>query len=113
MLDENYKVGTKHEEEIPRIMKMLGYPFLISKSSMFTIGTPHTWPTMLAGLSYVVDLINVSTHTHLDFGPRSKKTCLPGFVNNNGADQTCSQAFVINSLERIISKFATSKISLF
>ena len=72
MLDENYKVGTKHEEEIPRIMKMLGYPFLISKSSMFTIGTPHTWPTMLAGLSYVVDLINVSTRKYsytFRFGP--------------------------------------------
>ena len=40
---------------------MIGYPFLISKSSMFTVGSPHTWPTMLAALSFMVDWINVSS----------------------------------------------------
>ena len=50
-------------------------------------------------------------------GLDTRKTCLGGFVNNKGADQPvhpCSliNAFVISLLENIISKFATSKISL-
>lgn len=67
-INEKYKVGTKPEEEIPRIIKMIGYPFLISKSSMFTVGSPHTWPTMLAALSFMVDWINygLSAMDHAD-----------------------------------------------
>lgn len=68
IVNENYKVGSKPEEEIPRIMKAVGYPFLISKSSMFTVGSPHTWPSMLAALSYMVDWINygLSANEHVD-----------------------------------------------
>ena len=73
--NQNYKVGSKPEEEIPRIMKAIGYPFLISKSSMFTVGSPHTWPSMLAALSFMVDWINVSTVIE----PRCEKTGLRGF----------------------------------
>ena len=51
-------------------------------------------------------------------GPRREKTCLRGFVNNTGADQPAHprsliSAFVIRLLESIISRLATSKISIF
>ena len=58
-LEPMYKIGAKPEEEIPRIFKVLGYPFTISKSSMYDIGTPHTWPYLLAALVWLVDLIKV------------------------------------------------------
>ena len=51
-------------------------------------------------------------------GSRRKKSCLRGLGNNKGADQPahlCSltSAFVIRLLENIISRLATSEISIF
>ncbi|XP_007433049.1 kinetochore protein NDC80 homolog [Python bivittatus] len=47
--------GSKFEEEIPRIFKELGYPFALSKSSMYTVGAPHTWPQIAAALVWLTD----------------------------------------------------------
>lgn len=49
---------TKIEEEIPQLYKRLRYPFTISKSNLTAVGSPHTWPAILAALSWVVELIN-------------------------------------------------------
>ena len=51
-------------------------------------------------------------------GPRREKTCLWGFANNTGADQPAHprrliSTFVIRFLDSIISKLATSEISIF
>ena len=51
-------------------------------------------------------------------GPRREKTCLWGFANNKDADQPAHprrliSAFVIRLLESIISKLASSEISIF
>ena len=52
------------------------------------------------------------------YGPQCEKTCLRGFANNIGADQPehpsrLISTFVIRFLENIISKLATSEISIF
>ena len=52
------------------------------------------------------------------YGPRRKKTCLRGFVNNKGADQPAHprrliSAFVFGLLESIISRVAMCEISIF
>ncbi|XP_069137112.1 kinetochore protein NDC80 homolog isoform X2 [Argopecten irradians] len=44
-------------DDVPRIIKQLGYPFTITKSSMHSVGSPHTWPTLLAALHWLVNLI--------------------------------------------------------
>uniref|UniRef100_A0A8D2IK94 Kinetochore protein NDC80 n=1 Tax=Varanus komodoensis TaxID=61221 RepID=A0A8D2IK94_VARKO len=49
----------KFEEEIPRIFKELGYPFALSKSSMYTVGAPHTWPQIVAALVWLIDCIKL------------------------------------------------------
>ena len=49
----------KFEVEVPRILKSLGYPFTLSKSAMFTIGSIYTWPTMLGVLQWLVDCLKV------------------------------------------------------
>ena len=54
-----YELGKHHEEEIPAIFRKLGYPFAITKSSMLTVGSPHTWPHILAALSWLRNLIEV------------------------------------------------------
>ena len=50
-------------------------------------------------------------------GPRHEKFCLQWFANNTGADQPAHRlslisAFVIHSLESVISKLATHEISI-
>uniref|UniRef100_A0A673UUD3 Kinetochore protein NDC80 n=1 Tax=Suricata suricatta TaxID=37032 RepID=A0A673UUD3_SURSU len=52
---------TKFEEEVPRIFKDLGYPFALSKSSMYTVGAPHTWPHIVAALVWLIDCIKLHT----------------------------------------------------
>ena len=57
-------------------------------------------------------------HTFCHIGPRREKTCLRGFANNTGADQPAHThslicPFVVRFLESIISRFATSEISIF
>lgn len=59
-IEYKYKVPDKYEEEVPKYLRLLGYPFTISRSSMFAVGSPHTWPAVLAALVWLVDLVNVS-----------------------------------------------------
>ena len=68
-------------------------------------------------VSTIYQLITTK-YVHLLYWPRHEKTCLRGFANNTGADQSahpCSliSAFVIHFVESIISELATSEISCF
>ncbi|XP_069616611.1 kinetochore protein NDC80 homolog [Ranitomeya imitator] len=57
----NYELpDSKFEEEIPKVFKELGYPFALSKSSMYTVGAPHTWPQIVAALVWLLDCIKLS-----------------------------------------------------
>ncbi|KAM8975941.1 kinetochore protein NDC80 homolog [Pelodytes ibericus] len=57
----NYEIpDSKFEEEIPRLFKELGYPFALSKSSMYTVGAPHTWPQIVAALMWLIDCVKLS-----------------------------------------------------
>ncbi|CAH1799853.1 unnamed protein product, partial [Owenia fusiformis] len=53
----NFHLTQKPEEEVPKLMKELRYPFIISKSALFAIGSPHSWPSLLAALVWLVDLV--------------------------------------------------------
>uniref|UniRef100_A0A8B9P0Z4 Kinetochore protein NDC80 n=1 Tax=Apteryx owenii TaxID=8824 RepID=A0A8B9P0Z4_APTOW len=52
---------SKFEEEIPRVFKELGYPFPLSKSSMYTVGAPHTWPQIVTALVWLIDCVKVAS----------------------------------------------------
>uniref|UniRef100_A0A6U2B990 Kinetochore protein NDC80 n=1 Tax=Micromonas pusilla TaxID=38833 RepID=A0A6U2B990_MICPS len=54
VLDENFKSGSKFEEDITTVFKQLRYPFQISKSSLYAVGSAHTWPHLLAALIWLV-----------------------------------------------------------
>ena len=58
-LQPKYKVVGKMEEAIPARLKELGYPFNITKSAMFSVGSPLTWPALLAALSWLRELVEV------------------------------------------------------
>uniref|UniRef100_W5MII4 Kinetochore protein NDC80 n=1 Tax=Lepisosteus oculatus TaxID=7918 RepID=W5MII4_LEPOC len=62
-LDPTFDVPTsKIEEEIPKILRELGYPFAISKSSMYSVGAPHTWPQILGALMWLIDVVKLSNN---------------------------------------------------
>ncbi|EYC40887.1 hypothetical protein Y032_0591g393 [Ancylostoma ceylanicum] len=46
-------------EEVTLILRELGYPTAIKPSTMQTIGASHTWPTLLAALTWMIDVVNV------------------------------------------------------
>lgn len=48
----------KIEDDVPAFFKRLRYPFQISKSSLFAVGSPHTWPTLLASLVWITELLS-------------------------------------------------------
>ena len=49
----------KFEEEIPTILKLLGYPTTIGRSALTAIGNPMSWPQLLAALTWLTDVLMV------------------------------------------------------
>ena len=58
-IDPNFKFVGKFEEEVPVIFKSLGYKITINKGPLQSVGAAHSWPQLLAALSWLVELLNV------------------------------------------------------
>jgi kinetochore protein NDC80 len=72
-MDINYKQGTaKPEDEIPAILKSLGYPYPIKKSAIFACGSSHNWPKLLGALTWMVEVVEVCSHFVLFYLPLSR-----------------------------------------
>jgi len=57
-IDPNFNDGThKFEDEVAGAFKALGYPFNISKTSLYAVGSPHTWPGLLAAITWLIELL--------------------------------------------------------
>ncbi|KAK0047416.1 kinetochore protein NDC80 [Biomphalaria pfeifferi] len=66
-----YKQVPKMEEEVPRVLKLIGYPFTISKTQLMSAGSPHTWPHLLAALIWIIETLpmtalNIENHGGID-----------------------------------------------
>eukprot|EP01018_Ginkgo_biloba_P012754 Gb_08872 [translate_table: standard] len=48
----------KLEDDVPFLFRQYGYPFQINKSALYAAGSPHSWPGLLAGLAWLVELLN-------------------------------------------------------
>ena len=88
----------------------------------FQTAEPHTtvqqFNTKTNHTHQFLFLQKLSKHFEHKYGPQHEKTCPPGFANNKGTDRPmhlCSliSALVICLLESIISKHASSEISIF
>jgi len=54
-VDPSFQDGTlKMEDEIAMNFKAMGYPFAVSKTALVAAGSPHTWPTLLAALTWLM-----------------------------------------------------------
>jgi len=56
-IDPNYQFGQKPEEDVQFIFKSLKYPTPINKSALIAVGSPHTWPHLLAAIHWLMELI--------------------------------------------------------
>lgn len=59
-VDENFQFGKNFEQEVLFVMKLFGYPFTISKTALTAVGSPHTWPHLLAALLWIVEFLKYS-----------------------------------------------------
>ncbi|GIL90917.1 hypothetical protein Vretimale_17127 [Volvox reticuliferus] len=70
-----FRILGKVEDEVPLFFKRLNYPFQISKSALFAVGTPHSWPAVLAALTWLVEL--------LEYAEKSGSKKSSGFEREN------------------------------
>ena len=48
--------GAKMEEEVPRTLGYLGYPFTVAKSCLKSVGSPHAWPILVGVLTWLIEV---------------------------------------------------------
>ncbi|KAJ7525790.1 hypothetical protein O6H91_17G066900 [Diphasiastrum complanatum] len=102
-IDPNIVLG-KLEDEVPAFFKNLCYPFQISKSALYAAGSPHSWPNLLAALTWLVHLLNYRERAReireasrsADF-ERNNSTSFFDYVSRSydaylsGDDETCAK----------------------
>ncbi|KAG1648798.1 Kinetochore protein NDC80 [Nymphon striatum] len=59
-IEPKFALSPKFEEEVPRLLKNLGYPYNITKSAFCTVGSRHSWPSILASLNWLKDYIEIT-----------------------------------------------------
>ena len=57
-IDSNFKFQKSMINEVPLMFKGLHYPFSISKTALSAAGSPHTWPYLLACLTWLIELLS-------------------------------------------------------
>lgn len=56
-LDPTFDFKKRFEEELPVVLKAIGYPFTVSKSALTAVGSPHSWPALLGVLTWLLENI--------------------------------------------------------
>jgi len=68
LVDPNFQKGTmKFEDEVAMNFKCVGYPYTISKTALVAAGSLHTWPTLLAALTWMMEHIQTK-QAHMNDG---------------------------------------------
>jgi len=64
-VDPNWESSGKFADDVIQCFKALRYPFNISKTALAAVGSPHTWPALLASLSWLVEILDFGEVTGL------------------------------------------------
>jgi len=56
-MDPHFEFSNKFEDDAIMIFKRLRYPFEVKKSALFAVGSAQWWPSLLAALNWLVELI--------------------------------------------------------
>lgn len=57
LMDPHFEFSNKFEDDAIMIFKRLRYPFEVKKSALFAVGSAQWWPSLLAALNWLVELI--------------------------------------------------------
>ena len=57
-IDPNFTSAGKFEDEVVTMFKYLGYPYQISKANIAAVGSPHAWPSLLASIMWLIELLS-------------------------------------------------------
>ena len=55
----------KFEDDVAMMFKTLGYPFNISKTALVAAGSPHTWPSLLLAITWLIELLDTMSDEYL------------------------------------------------
>eukprot|EP00602_Paraphysomonas_sp_CaronLab_P003663 CAMPEP_0185030192 /NCGR_PEP_ID=MMETSP1103-20130426/16992_1 /TAXON_ID=36769 /ORGANISM="Paraphysomonas bandaiensis, Strain Caron Lab Isolate" /LENGTH=701 /DNA_ID=CAMNT_0027565207 /DNA_START=115 /DNA_END=2223 /DNA_ORIENTATION=- len=66
LIDPNLSCPGKFEDEVIAMFKQLRYPYNISKNGLSAVGSPHSWPQLLACIMWVVELLEYDEAAHGD-----------------------------------------------
>ncbi|GJJ77915.1 kinetochore protein NDC80 [Entomortierella parvispora] len=57
-LEPDFDFQKKPEDEVPALLKTMRYPAAdtITRTALYAVGTPHSWPNMLALMSWMVEV---------------------------------------------------------
>jgi hypothetical protein len=67
ILDPNTQMIRPLQEELPDAMSRARYPLTLTKSSLLAVGAPTTWPSVLAALHWVVELLALDSQLVLGY----------------------------------------------
>jgi kinetochore protein NDC80 len=81
-------LGPRVEEEVPALFKPLRYPFAIPKSALQAVGSPHTWPALVAALAWLVELLRYEEAASAPAGGSA-----PGGLAQGGAAAATERGF--------------------
>ena len=57
-VDSNFLFGERFEDDVVVMFKHLGYPTAISKSNIAAVGSPHAWPSIMAAMMWLIELLH-------------------------------------------------------
>lgn len=92
-VDKFISLKGKFDDDVVTVFKNLKYPNSISKQNLLAPGTPHTWPTLLATLHWLVDLLNYIENSTVDISPLQEYLFKSYNHFNKGEDEQCLQLY--------------------
>lgn len=66
------KASENMVETIPVLLKALGYPFKLNRSTLISCGSHSNWPKMLGALHFLLEIVTVRTTAALGLVPPSR-----------------------------------------
>ncbi|KDO28409.1 hypothetical protein SPRG_06646 [Saprolegnia parasitica CBS 223.65] len=66
-LDRNFEYSPKIEDDVATCFRQLKYPFPISKAALAAVGSPHSWPSLLAAISWMIELLKYDEIVQHDY----------------------------------------------
>lgn len=104
-IDTNFILSERqYEEEIRSILRLLGYPITVHRTTLQSIGSPHSLPALLGILEWLINMITLMSTT-LDSDPSLWYVIGIFIVKKKKKNHTSIFYFTVSPYVRIIENF--------